>query len=190
MSSGCPDPTNGYEYRQASGKVVFLQTLALLVHARELIDLSTHWTRRAYARNRQSRPVSPMSQTACRFCAAGALMRAEGDLSGLTLDDLEQGYGYVGPQRFTYALELVSNRLFLRYSERADPADLGRSAAPLTWPDPTTFTQRRERREALLNLIDPLNDIKVIKHADVLTAYNEAISFCDNLRTRWLHPTR
>ena len=170
--------------------VLVLQTLALLVRGRELIEHRSHWTRGQYARDLRSRPVAPLSPDAIRLCAAGSLMRAEGELSGLEVPQLDRGDRYIGPKRFTWALELVGNELYRRYSQKADPAELDPKLAPLTGPQPTTRPAARARREALLNAVDPLNDAKPIRHADVLAAYDFAITFCDNLHARWFRAKR
>lgn len=51
-------------------------TRPLIVRAAELIEDRSHWTRRAFARDRHSHPVSASSGRAVRFCVGGALLRA------------------------------------------------------------------------------------------------------------------
>lgn len=58
--------------------------LQILIQARALIADRKHWTQGAYARDRKSRVVHPLSDTAVRFCAIGALARAEYVCTGHT----------------------------------------------------------------------------------------------------------
>lgn len=63
-----------------------LDTLRVLVRARELIADEQRWCRRTYARGWRGIPVPVQSAGAHRFCALGAIMRAGGEL-GLPVDD-------------------------------------------------------------------------------------------------------
>ncbi len=47
-----------------------------LIAAKALIEDEAHWTRKAYARNQAGKPVPTVNETACQFCAIGALNRA------------------------------------------------------------------------------------------------------------------
>lgn len=52
------------------------QARQLLKRATELIGVRSGWTRDHLARDRNSKPVSPSSERAVRFCVGGALFRA------------------------------------------------------------------------------------------------------------------
>lgn len=171
-------------YGAPGPEVTLAQTAALLLRGRELIAGRNRWTRRQYARDRRSRPVAPMHKAAFRFCAAGALIRAEGELSGARLDQLEDdNLHYIGPARFLTALDLIAQELLRRYTERGDPAELGHEAATISSTADTAAAQRR-RHAVIRNLLDPLNDAKAIKHRDVLAAYDQAIDLCDETCAR------
>lgn len=66
------------------GNAKGLTVLEVLEKARALIADKKRWTQREFARNRRSETVSPDDPEACRWCAAGAVMRvlglAESDL--------------------------------------------------------------------------------------------------------------
>src|SRR5579875_3984411 len=57
----------------------------LLARAYELLDYRSGWTRKHFARDRHSKPVSPSSDRAVRFCVGGALLRAATEQLGLQL---------------------------------------------------------------------------------------------------------
>lgn len=62
------------------------ETRRLLERAAELVEERSHWTKRAFARDRHSHPVSASSERAERFCAGGALLRAASEQFGITFD--------------------------------------------------------------------------------------------------------
>lgn len=53
---------------------------ATIARAAGLIATPEHWTQEALARDASGRPVSELSEDAVRFCAAGAVVRAEAEL--------------------------------------------------------------------------------------------------------------
>jgi hypothetical protein len=53
----------------------------IIEDAREIISDSKRWTRNAYARDKNGRPVCPTDPKAVRFCAWGAVLRAAYDLA-------------------------------------------------------------------------------------------------------------
>lgn len=62
----------------------------LLVVARDLIADPAHWTKGAFARNANGARTSASDPAACRFCSAGALLRANLKTSESTADTFNQ----------------------------------------------------------------------------------------------------
>jgi hypothetical protein len=61
----------------------------VLITARALIADKKHWTQKAFARDKCGRKVSPVSEEATRFCALGAVMRANKICTGLEYHGLQ-----------------------------------------------------------------------------------------------------
>src|SRR4051812_42814630 len=59
------------------------QARELLAGASTLVAARAAWTRRVFARDRHSHPVSPSSERAVRFCVGGALLRATSEQLGV-----------------------------------------------------------------------------------------------------------
>jgi hypothetical protein len=78
------------------------EVVALLVHGRALIEKGH--TRGVYARDRHGHPVALTSEKAVRFCAAGALVRAEVDLFDAEWAQGDVEDGVEGSQRLLLAL--------------------------------------------------------------------------------------
>lgn len=86
-----PQSSGKQPERLAPGKpetdeiAVLEEARLLLARAYELLDFRSGWTRKHFARDRHSKPVSPASDRAVRFCAGGALLRAATEQLGLQL---------------------------------------------------------------------------------------------------------
>jgi hypothetical protein len=102
-------------------------TLAVLSRARQLI--AKGWTRGDMATSKDGRHTDPRSNTACRFCAMGAVVRASADLTGDNLDDayinkttkgaLDQLRELVGPSVGKFNDEQTSKRPVLAAFDQA-----------------------------------------------------------------------
>lgn len=85
------------------------QGLQILEYGRQLIASREHFTRGVWARDRHSHPVYVGDSRAFRFCAGGALLRAELDLFGRTpMIDAEAN---IAPQRLQYAFDQLGEDL-------------------------------------------------------------------------------
>lgn len=71
------------EEETAAESQVTVQARELLARASKLVAERSAWTRREYARDRHSHPVSPSSERAVRFCVGGALLRATSEQFGV-----------------------------------------------------------------------------------------------------------
>ena len=54
----------------------------LLIAARKLIENPKNWTKRSFARTRSGKVTYNTHPEACKFCAEGALIRAQRDFAG------------------------------------------------------------------------------------------------------------
>src|SRR3954453_12770589 len=80
--------------------------LALLTRAHELVTAG--WTSQVYARDASGRAVEPQSPAARRFCAVGALIRADWELNGEPFERVELPIIYDGSETFVTALAILS----------------------------------------------------------------------------------
>ena len=148
----------------------------LLQRAAQLIDQRSGWTRDHFARDRHSRPVSPSSERAVRFCVGGALLRATHEQFGITFALPRQGEQ---PQRFQFeplqqayrllGLALAALVLKKRVNVREESVD-GESQLMLGLPESAEGAEVREERMSWETFVHSLNDDRRLKHDQLLTA--------------------
>ncbi len=156
------------------------EALKLLEHARELIATPGQFTCRASARDRHLHPVAFNSPRAVRFCAGGALLRAEADLHGLGYAAMDEDYTF-RPLRLEWAFAYLGENLARAQIHKRGPIlidyELLEAAAPEIL-----------RLAALLRELQPsshvgwaaavfaLNEERTVSHSQILAAYEEAIA--------------
>jgi hypothetical protein len=86
------------------------QGLQILEYGRELIASREHFTRGVWARDRHSHPVYVGDSRAVRFCAGGALLRAELEIFGSRQPTIDEDVT-VKPQRLQYAFDQLGDDL-------------------------------------------------------------------------------
>ena len=167
------------------------KTRLLLARAYELLDFRSGWTRKHFARDRHSKPVSPSSERAVRFCVGGALLRAATEQLGLQLaanakeervaevvSDIDQR-GLAALSLAYYFLARAFELLFLRAGGghiRVQRLEDGRSQPIVVTPAVGTPTAeaagKSEVEEATTwaAIVHGYNDHPAIKHGDIRAA--------------------
>lgn len=156
---------------------VWSEAAQLVERAAELVKERSGWTRRALARDRHSRPVSPSSGRAVRFCASGALMRAYSEQSGIEIRLVgEAAEETFRPSRaldlaFTMAAYHVAFFLPLRSQIILGVRKTDAKEVLLDLIIPTSASKSGKARTLTLSarkLLEELNDFRALKHEDVL----------------------
>lgn len=152
------------------------QAASLLQRASQLIDQRSGWTRDHFARDRHSRPASPSSERAVRFCVGGALLRATHEQFGICF--VLPGAGEQ-PERFQFEplqqayrlLGLALASLLLKQSATVREEQLdGESQLMLGPPESAEGAEVREERMSWETFAHALNDDRRIKPGQILTA--------------------
>jgi hypothetical protein len=152
---------------------------AVLARARELVLERRGWTKRAFARDKYGHPVPLAERRAVRFCAAGAILRADIDLTQTvsTAQDPERRV-WTLPRRVYEALivfALEGSDLLQELRTEADaPTDEESNAialASLVYPSPSYWLQ----------LAIAINDLRETRHRDVLSWFGGALTYLDEL---------
>lgn len=146
-----------------------------------LIEGPGQWTREAYARDRHSKVVPVRSDRAARFCAAGAVKRAEWDIHGSAawtevdpLYPLEQPLGVTfAAVRVVIALDQLAAGLLAELS----------AATCLLHLDGRQIDVRARpcRVDRLYESADALNDERALSQREVLRAFDRAVQSVDRL---------
>ena len=145
--------------------------LALLTRGHELVRAG--WTSQVYARDAAGRTVDPQSPTARRYCAVGALIRADWELNGEAFERVKLPIIYEGSETFVTALAILS------------------AAAQIVVVVPRERSKRRTDRiwaKAALRsvsrgLIDTVNDRGANGKPGIVRSYELAIQFAGVLPT-------
>lgn len=140
-----------------------------------MIDQRSGWTRDHFARDRHSRPASPSSERAVRFCVGGALLRATHEQFGICF--VLPGAGEQ-PERFQF--EPPAGLPTARPRARLPPAQAERDcpggtarwrvALMLGPPESAEGAEVREERMSWETFAHALNDDRRIKPGQILTA--------------------
>ena len=148
----------------------------LLQRAAQLIDQRSGWTRDHFARDRHSRPVSPSSERAVRFCVGGALLRATHEQFGINFvlprsgeqserfqfGPLQQAYRLLG---FALASLLLKQGVTVREEWVEDEWQL-----LIGLPENSGRAEAREERMTWETFVHSLNDDRRLKHSQILSA--------------------
>ena len=94
------------------------EALALLEDAYLRLAPRRAWTRGSYGRDRHGHPVDPTDDRAVRWCATGALIRAEFELHGVRLEPVAVSGGVEGSERMMLALAYLSLGCWSGFSGR------------------------------------------------------------------------
>lgn len=165
-----PKTVTGEEDRQTAARI--------LLEARKLISTPQTWTRRAFARDRHSHPVSPTSDRAVRFCVGGALIRAAGEAFDFDVTLSTNAPALVPP------LSLL--RAYQRLGETMAALLLEPDALEITGKDWTTPAVRRQigegrRRRAVIeetdwpSIVHTLNNHKAVSYGAVRVCLHGAL---------------
>ena len=146
--------------------------LALLTRGRDLVMAG--WTSQVYARDASGRAVEPRAAAARRFCAVGALIRADWELNGEPFERVELPIIYEGSETFVTALAILS------------------AAAQIVVVVPRERSKRRTDRvwaKAALRsvsrgLIDTVNDRGANGKQGIVRSYELAIQFAGVLPSK------
>jgi hypothetical protein len=140
----------------------------VLTGARLLVGERTHWTKGTFARDQHGRAVAIDSDRAYRFCAAGAIARAEVDLNGRRLCD--------ALARSPLAHQMLG-RAFGRYilpSLGYDCDGLRRGQGMVR-----KSSERECPWDSYFDLVVLANDLPESRHVDVAAAFALAIAMCE-----------
>jgi hypothetical protein len=160
-----------------------VESLALLFRGGELLRERPAWTRGQFARDRHSKPVSPSSDRAVRFCAGGALMRATTEKFDVTFvlssatspptplpPALAQAYRLLGK---AFVLLFISSEKFALREDEIDgvlsPVIVERDGgeeAVSTWP----------------SFVAGCNDNPLLKHEHVRAAFTVALMLARSVK--------
>ena len=158
--------------RASAGQRDRSSVVALLSRAHELVKAG--WTSEVYARDAAGRNVEPQSAAARRFCAVGALIRADWELNGEEFERVELPIIYEGSETFVTALAILS------------------AAAQIVVVVPRERSKRRTDRvwaKAALRsvsrgLIDTVNDRGANGKQGIVRSYELAIQFAGVLPSK------
>jgi hypothetical protein len=158
------------------------QARELLGIAAKLIAEPSAWTRREFARDRHSHPVSPSSQRAVRFCVSGALLRAASERFGaqFKFGEGESIWDEPWAAPLALAFRYLGHSLVLVLLAAPVAASLverevdGQSLARLTLRAPGGEEQLRTVEVPWYVLVHGLNDHPAVKHLDILTGLTVA----------------
>lgn len=145
-----------------------LQDAPLLLLYAEALLRYRGWTRGAYARDRHGHPVNPTSARAVRFCATGALIRADFELHGEPFEEADEE-GITGSPTFTLALAHLSV---------ACAELLGRYLAVARAKEARSISQSLDLR--FLQLPDACNEIAGLRRESISELYELAIRIAEH----------
>jgi hypothetical protein len=137
--------------------------VALLERGRDLVDAG--WTREVYARTTRGVEVDPLSLRARRFCAVGALVRADWELNGEPWEEAELPVAYDGSPGFVTALALLSTAAQLAIVHPRERSALNRDRI---WA-------KAALRSSPRGLLDVANDRGPHGKREIISAYDLAI---------------
>lgn len=142
---------------------------ALLVRAREIVRAG--WTAEVYARDAGGREVEPVSPRARRFCAVGALIRADAELNLEPWERVAMPVCYEGSIVFVAALALLSAAAQITVVHPQE-----RSSEPLdrVWA-------RAALRSPARGLVDVVNDRGGKGRRGILDSYDLAVGLAEAL---------
>ncbi len=149
----------------------------LLLRASKLIAEPSAWTRREFARDRHSHPVSPSSERAVRFCVSGALLRATSERFGVQfkLGAGDELWGEPWAPALGLAYRYLGNAL-VRFHLWANIESLheeligGIWRVKLTLQRTTLPTGEKTFEAPWSEFVHIFNDHRAVKHLNILMA--------------------
>lgn len=161
---------------------------AIIARAAELIATPDRWTQEVLARDASGQPVSELSEDAVRFCAAGAVVRAEvelfqeGDPFGAA-ESLRRQIAFALLGR-TFAREVLAELGFT--FEEIERKGGSRTLLPFLWmPDPPFWISWDQG-------VLIANDLPEVDHSRILAVFQHTIEDWDECVTAltWLVKAR
>jgi hypothetical protein len=148
------------------------EALRLLLRAHGLILVPEHWTTEAWSRDRKGNHVWVDHKTARSWCVAGAVLRAQGDLYGMTGlkifadQETDEVVAVLGPKRVVVALELLGWFLVI--------ANLDILNVELSLKKKSSRRKKPSEPQSTM-LASVVNELPQVEHAHVLLGLAVAI---------------
>lgn len=164
-----------------------VKAVALLRGAQTVIADRSAWTKKVFARDRHSRQVSPISDRAVRFCAAGAIVRADHEQNGTIYNFVKDKVPFDVPAPVEIALDALMvtavsevGLVLVRYDDYERVAELLETMRLLDpekaeelaerFPIPADSDVQLEWHEVAMGI----NDLPEIRHEQMLRALGTA----------------